>query len=125
MQYHNLEAHSQNKSISFSGRKVVNAIGGGIRYKYHWIAWKREGPKEGPPLIEKVIQIMDDASRSAKIALVASGKEMKYYLATENMKPGDLIRTSQFIPRSAGNILLFLSFYLLVYLDQKQNIFCC
>lgn len=46
---------------------------------------------------------MDDFSRTAKIALVACGNEMKYYLATENMKPGDIIKTSMHIPRIPGN----------------------
>lgn len=82
-----------------SGRKVVKGIGGGIKYKHHWIDWQRVGPKEGPPLVERVIQIMDDFRKTARIALVATDKEMKYYLATENMKPGDLIRTSMHIPR--------------------------
>lgn len=61
------------------------------------------GPKEGPPLVEKVIQLMDDFARTSKIALVACGNVMKYYLATENMKPGDLIKTSMHIPRIPGN----------------------
>lgn len=52
--------------------------------------------------MEKVVQIMDDWCHTANIALVASGKVMKYYLATENMKPGDLIRTSMHIPRIPG-----------------------
>lgn len=52
--------------------------------------------------MEKVVQIMDDWCHTANIALVSSGKEMKYYLATENMKPGDLIRTSMHIPRIPG-----------------------
>ncbi|KAL1140277.1 hypothetical protein AAG570_000209 [Ranatra chinensis] len=82
-----------------SGRLVIKGIGGGIKRKYHWIEWKREGPKEGPPLVEKVIQIMVDWCRTSRIALVASGDRMKYILATENMKAGDLIRTSQHIPR--------------------------
>lgn len=37
--------------------------------------------------------------RTADVALVGTGKELKYILATENMKPGDIIRTSRFIPR--------------------------
>lgn len=85
-----------------TGRKITKRVGGGIKYKYHWIQWKRVGPKEGEPLVEKVIQIMDDWCHTAKIALVASGKEMKYYHATENMKPGDLIKTSMHIPRIPG-----------------------
>ncbi|XP_014240649.1 39S ribosomal protein L2, mitochondrial [Cimex lectularius] len=83
-----------------SGRLVVKGIGGGIKRKYHWIDWKRVGPKDdGPPLVEKVVEIMIDYCRTARIALIAGGKKTRYILATENMKPGDLIKTSQFIPR--------------------------
>jgi ribosomal protein L2 len=45
---------------------------------------------------------MVDWCRTSKIALVASGGKMKYILATENMKAGDLIKTSQHIPRIPG-----------------------
>jgi large subunit ribosomal protein L2 len=82
-----------------SGRIVAKGIGGGIKHKYHWIQWIRDGPLEGPPQIEKVIDIIFDGCRTAKVALVGVGNEMKYILATENMKPGDLIKTSRFIPR--------------------------
>lgn len=34
-----------------SGRLVAKGIGGGIKHKYHWISWKREGPSEGPPQV--------------------------------------------------------------------------
>ncbi|XP_054283595.1 39S ribosomal protein L2, mitochondrial isoform X2 [Macrosteles quadrilineatus] len=86
-----------------TGRKVINRVGGGLKYKYLWVHWKREGPKEGPPLVEKVVQIVDSWCHSAFLALVASGKQMKYYFATENMKPGDLIKTSMNIPRIPVN----------------------
>uniref|UniRef100_A0A182QEE1 Uncharacterized protein n=1 Tax=Anopheles farauti TaxID=69004 RepID=A0A182QEE1_9DIPT len=82
-----------------TGRLVAKGIGGGIKHKYHWIKWVRDGPSEGEPQIEKVIQVLDDGCRTAKVALVAVGNEMKYILATENMKAGDLIKTSRFIPR--------------------------
>ncbi|XP_055592770.1 39S ribosomal protein L2, mitochondrial [Uranotaenia lowii] len=82
-----------------TGRLVAKGIGGGIKHKYHWIKWNRDGPLEGPPQIEKVIDIIDDGCRTAKVALVAVGDQLKYILATENMKPGDLIKTSKFIPR--------------------------
>lgn len=82
---------------------MVKGIGGGIKRKYHWIEWRRIGPKtEGPPLVEKVIDIIVDWCRTSRVALVANGDKLKYYLATENMKPGDLIHTSQFIPRIPG-----------------------
>ncbi|XP_050091450.1 39S ribosomal protein L2, mitochondrial [Anopheles aquasalis] len=82
-----------------TGRLIAKGIGGGIKHKYHWIKWVRDGPSEGPPQVEKVIDVIDDGCRTAKVALVAVGNEMKYILATENMKPGDLIKTSRFIPR--------------------------
>uniref|UniRef100_A0A1B0DI44 Uncharacterized protein n=1 Tax=Phlebotomus papatasi TaxID=29031 RepID=A0A1B0DI44_PHLPP len=82
-----------------TGRVVAKGIGGGIKHKYHWIKWQRDGPAEGPPQIEKVLEIIFDGCRTAKVALVGVGDELKYILATENMKPGDLIKTSRVIPR--------------------------
>lgn len=83
-----------------TGRLVVKGIGGGIKHKYHWIDWKRVGPKEGPPVEEKVLKIIKDGCRTAFVALVGSGDRLKYILATENMKPGDIIKTSCYIPRT-------------------------
>lgn len=86
-----------------TGRLVVKGIGGGIKHKYHWIDWKRVGPKEeGKVQEEKVIKIMKDGCRTANIALVAHGDKLKYILATVNMKPGDIIKTSCYIPRIPG-----------------------
>lgn len=82
-----------------TGRLAVKGIGGGIKHKYHWIQWKREGPKEGPPQDERVIKIIKDGNRTANVALVAVGDQLKYILATENMKAGDIIKTSMHIPR--------------------------
>ncbi|KAJ0175076.1 hypothetical protein K1T71_009217 [Dendrolimus kikuchii] len=83
-----------------SGRVVAKGIGGGIKHKYHWIEWLRDGPSEGPPQQEKVIQVMEDGCRTAHIALVAVGEQLKYILATENMKAGDIIKTSRELPRN-------------------------
>lgn len=76
-------------------------IGGGIKHKFHWIKWKRDGPTDvnEPPKEEKVLEILVDGCRTAHIALVGHGKEIKYYLASENMKPGQIIKTSRAIPR--------------------------
>ncbi|XP_049801105.1 39S ribosomal protein L2, mitochondrial [Schistocerca nitens] len=84
-----------------TGRLVAKGIGGGIKHKYHWIDWKRIGPSSGPPLVERVLQILVDGCRTAHIALVGSGDNLRYILATENMKEGDLIKTSSEIPRIA------------------------
>ncbi|XP_049872135.1 39S ribosomal protein L2, mitochondrial [Pectinophora gossypiella] len=82
-----------------TGRVTAKGIGGGIKHKYHWISWVRDGPAEGPPQEEKVIQIIEDGCRTAHVALVAVGDKLKYILATENMKPGDILKTSRYLPR--------------------------
>ncbi|XP_063699537.1 large ribosomal subunit protein uL2m [Culicoides brevitarsis] len=83
-----------------TGRVVAKGIGGGIKHKYHWVKFHRDGPAEGPPKVERVVDVLFDGCRTSKVALVVCGDEMKYILATENMKPGDLIKTSKFIPRN-------------------------
>jgi len=83
-----------------TGRKIVEGIGGGYKYKYLWIDWLRDGPESGPPKVEKVIQIIFDGNRSARVALVAHDDFMHYYLATEHMAPGQLITTSREIPKN-------------------------
>lgn len=101
-----------------TGRVIAKGIGGGIKHKYHWIKWQRDGPAEGPPQEEKVMEILDDGCRTAKIALVGVADELKYILATENMKVGDIIKTSKFIPRIPSKysyILFFLSIPLNFY----------
>lgn len=82
-----------------TGRVVANGIGGGIKHKFHWIKYNRDGPSEGPPQEELVLQIFKCGCRTAHVALVGVKNELKYILATENMKEGDIIRTSKHIPR--------------------------
>ena len=57
-----------------------------------------------------MIQVMDDGCRTSKIALVAGTDQLKYILATENMKAGDIIRTSGHIPRIPGWLVGLLTF---------------
>ena len=52
------------------------------------------GPTSGPPLVERVLDIFPTRDRSAFVALVAHADIKRYILATQNMKVGDLIRTS-------------------------------
>lgn len=81
-----------------TGRVAVKGIGGGIKHKYHWIKWIRDGPTENPPQEEKVLQILKCGCRTSDVALVAVKDELKYILATANMKPGDIIKSSRYIP---------------------------
>lgn len=73
-----------------------------MKHKYHWIKWIRDGPTdlEEPPKEEKVLEILKDGCRTCFVALVGSGRELKYILATQNMKAGDIIRTHHGIPRN-------------------------
>lgn len=82
-----------------TGRIVYKRRGGGHKRRYRMIDWHRIGPKEGPPLEEKVLNILYDPNRSARIALVAGGNKKRYILATMNMQEGDIIKTSQKIGR--------------------------
>jgi len=95
-------AFKKSNRFCVSGRVVVKGIGGGVKHKYHWIKWIRDGPKDlsEPPKEERVLEIFKDGCRTSEVALVSSGRELKYILATQNMKPGDIIRTHQGIPRS-------------------------
>ncbi|XP_046824967.1 39S ribosomal protein L2, mitochondrial [Vespa crabro] len=85
-----------------SGRVIVKGIGGGIKHKYHWIKWARDGPTDlnEKPKEEKVLEVFQDGCRTSFVALVGSGDELKYILATEKMKPGDIIKTHKGIPRN-------------------------
>jgi large subunit ribosomal protein L2 len=87
--------------ILILGRVVCKGIGGGIKHKYHWINWYRDGPSDlnEKPKEEKVLKVFKDGCRTSYIALVGSGSELKYILATINMKEGNIIKTHTGIPR--------------------------
>lgn len=82
-----------------TGRVVVRTIGGGYKNKCYWVDYKREGPDDGSVLEEKVYKIVTDDTRSAHLALVAGGDHKRWIIASENMKVGDIIKTSSVIPR--------------------------
>ncbi|KAK1122746.1 hypothetical protein K0M31_009188 [Melipona bicolor] len=83
-----------------TGRVVAKGIGGGIKHKYHWVQWIRDGPTDlnVPPKEDKVLAVFKDGCRTSFVALVGGGSELRYILATENMKVGDIIRTHRGIP---------------------------
>jgi len=82
-----------------TGAVSVVTRGGGHKKKHRWVDAVREGPKEGGPLVERVLKISYDPCRSARIALVASGDRLRFITATTSMKEGDLISTLGEIPR--------------------------
>lgn len=49
-----------------------------------------------------MLQVLECGCRTAHVALVAVGDKLKYILATENMKAGDVIKTSRHLPRIPG-----------------------
>lgn len=81
--------------------QVAKGIGGGVKHLFHWVKYDRDAP-EGVTQEERVIDILFDGHRSAKVALVGTGDKLRYIIATENMKVGDLIKTSREIPLNPG-----------------------
>jgi len=62
---------------------------------------------------------MDCGCRTAKVALVGCGTSLKYIIATVNMKPGDMLVTSSYIPRIPG-ILKFVIYAILRLYSTKN-----
>ena len=80
----------------------VALYGGGRPFWYRWLDSKRVAPSsdpEAPPLVEVVEKIREDDFYSYHLALVAGGETRRWIIATDSMKPGDLIRTFGGIPR--------------------------
>jgi len=84
-----------------NGRIWNHKRGGGHKRKFRMIDWNRckEGQEED--LLEKVDSILYDPNRSARIALVAGGEKKRYVIATQNMKAGDIIRSSSKLTKTA------------------------
>ena len=105
----------------FSGRKEFRRVGGGLKQSWLWIDTMRRGPPSGPPLVERVIRIINSDCHTAKVALIGHGNTLRYILATENLKVGDLVKTSGEIPRNPG----WLSNIFEVNLNRLFVCFCC
>ncbi|VDK82228.1 unnamed protein product [Onchocerca ochengi] len=83
------------------GRKVNQHIGGGYKFDYFMIDFHRRGPKEPDATYdERVIEVRRDPNRTCLIALVAGWEGKRWILATENMKAGQIISTTCYIPES-------------------------
>jgi len=82
-----------------TGRIVVGKIGGGHKQKFRWVLYTRESPKDGKPVMERVLKVAYDPCRTARIAMVARDETKRWILATEKMKVGDIIKSCGEIPR--------------------------
>ncbi|KAK3084491.1 hypothetical protein FSP39_014312, partial [Pinctada imbricata] len=72
--------------------------GGGHKQNYRWVDFVRKQGEDGKSLEERVEKILYDPVRSARLALVASGRQKRYIIATQNVKEGDVVSTSTEIP---------------------------
>lgn len=80
------------------GRIWNHRRAGGNTKKMRIVDNKRTDLGNGEPRYERVVYIRYDPCRTANIAAVVSGISKRFIVATENMKPGDLIKTSTEIP---------------------------
>jgi len=86
-----------------TGRKVIQGVRGGSKQKARWIDWHRlpsDFPRDGSVLEERVILIKYDPMRDSKIALTGYGDHLRWQIATDKVKEGDIIRTHTEIPRN-------------------------
>jgi len=84
-----------------TGRKVIEGVGGGHKQKARWIDWKRvpaDFPRDGTVLEERVIQISYDPMRDAQITMTGWEDNLRWQVATDKIKEGDIIRTYTTIP---------------------------
>jgi len=86
-----------------TGRKVIQGVGGGSKQKARWIDWlrvPRDWPQDGSVLEERVIQVSYDPMRKAMIAMTGYQDKLRWQIATDKMKEGDIIRTFTTIPKN-------------------------
>ncbi|CAG0921641.1 unnamed protein product [Notodromas monacha] len=84
-----------------TGRVVVGTRGGGFKFKFRWLDNKFPQPEPGKtgPVEEKVIYVKKDPTHTGFVALFARGNYLRYMVATEFMKAGDVIQTHWDIPK--------------------------
>ena len=82
-----------------TGRVAISTIGGGVRKYYRWIDLHYLGEK-GETIDEKVFKVRHDPFVTSLLALVARNGHQRWIIASENMKPGDIITTINEIPKN-------------------------
>jgi len=84
-----------------TGRKVIQGVGGGRKQRFRWIDWVRlpaDWPRDGTVLEERVTMLKYDPLRAAQIMMTGYGTHLRWQVATDQVKEGDLIRTHTAIP---------------------------
>ena len=56
----------------------------------------------------QVSEVRKDPCRTGHIAMVATGERKRWVLATENMKPGDLLKNSMYLTETPGTCKLII-----------------
>ncbi|RWS30014.1 ribosomal protein L2-like protein [Leptotrombidium deliense] len=82
-----------------TGKVVVRTLGGGNKKYLKWVDYRRWAP-EGETIEEKVFKVVYSPLHTALLALVAREGHKRWIIASENMKPGDIIKTINVIPRN-------------------------
>ncbi|XP_067934691.1 large ribosomal subunit protein uL2m-like [Watersipora subatra] len=81
-----------------TGRIEIRRIGGGNKVIWHMADLTRITETEPDPKVEIVRAIIKEQTRSGFLALVVGGERKRWILATDNMKPGDIIQSTREIP---------------------------
>ncbi|XP_055328974.1 39S ribosomal protein L2, mitochondrial-like [Paramacrobiotus metropolitanus] len=84
-----------------TGRVIYRRIGGGVKPTFFFLDTTREYiPDSETPIVEKVLQVRETPNlRSAHIAKLGYEDSYRWVIATENMKPGQLVKSSRAVGR--------------------------
>lgn len=83
-----------------TGRVVVRTLGGGNHKKFRWIDTVRKSNEDGTVREERVLQVRYSPLETPNVALVADAERMRWILASDGVKAGDIIRTYSELPRN-------------------------
>lgn len=81
-----------------TGRVVVGTLGGGSKQKYRMVDHVMRPLADGSPRVEVVLNLVYDPLRTCRVAVVGHGDKLRYVIAHEEMKAGDVVTTYGDIP---------------------------
>lgn len=84
---------------NWHGQVQNKRVGGGAKQRIRLVDYTRNAISEKEPLVERVLSVDYDPLRSADLALVASGNNKRWIIASDNMKKGDIIKSHIKIPQ--------------------------